>query len=243
MLNIAICDDNKVMLDYICRQVEDKLKLHKLQFKITCFTNGELLLCANENEAFDVLFLDIQMPDIDGFYIAKELATISPNAYIIFITANDTLAYTAFDFQPFHFICKGNDEKFSQDISRVIKSLAKKIKKYKILTIQMPFDKVENIIVNNIMYIETSSHYLVYHLNHDKEVRVRGKMEDICTKMDEYDFIRTHRRFLVNPEHIRNMDFSEKVILLTDSSTIGIGKNYKGTLLKKYAIYMRHSDV
>ena len=105
-MNIAICDDNEYTLSILEKYIEYGFKKYTDDFKIRCFNNGILLLNEHKLSSFDVLFLDIDMPKISGFDIAKQLRNNFSRCFIIFITSHSNLVYKSFDFQPFNFIKK-----------------------------------------------------------------------------------------------------------------------------------------
>ena len=104
MIRIAICDDNKSTLVQLEKYIDNGFRQYTTDISISSFDNGQLLLTANNREKFDVLFLDIDMPKITGFDIAKSLRKSFSNCFLIFISSHSDLVYKSFDFQPFNFI-------------------------------------------------------------------------------------------------------------------------------------------
>ena len=106
MIRAAICDDEPAMLDYLCEHIAEEFKRQGEDIQIAKFTSGNDFLNAQKAEPFDVVFLDIRMPDMDGFEVATELRKLTEKTYIIFITTENALVYDSFCFQPFDFIPK-----------------------------------------------------------------------------------------------------------------------------------------
>jgi DNA-binding LytR/AlgR family response regulator len=102
MLKIAVCDDEKA----VCDEVYGILG-HKSEYEVTVFDNGtELLTCPQD---FDVVILDIEMPEIDGMTAAgslRKMENANKNAYIIFLTNHEEVMQEAFKVRAFRFFCK-----------------------------------------------------------------------------------------------------------------------------------------
>lgn len=252
MIRIAVCDDCVTALEYICQQLEANFKLYPLPFTISSFSCGRALLNANVNEPFDILFLDIRMPAMDGFDIASEVRRYSPNAYIIFVTSNHELVYKSFDYQPFYFVCKDRRKKLGEDIAHVVASLAEQVKRYSVKTLELPYNKIESIVICNIIYIENDGHYLIYYVQTGSarvpgssptvKYRVRGSMSEVCEEMREYGFFRIHRRFLVNSEHVKRIEQPPDSVLMSDNSLLDVGRIYRDALTERFSCLLRDSD-
>ena len=84
MIHVAICDDEKYMSDMIRRSVSDFFRKKNMEITISQFSSGESLL--KYEKKIDILFLDIQMKDMDGMDTAKELRDRKFKGFLIFIT-------------------------------------------------------------------------------------------------------------------------------------------------------------
>ena len=112
MVYTAICDDNDAMLNFLNTKICEIFTENGICFELQSFLSGQDFLQKHESNPFDVVFMDIVMPEIDGFEVAKQIRRISFNTYIIFITTESSLVYDSFDFQPFYFIPKGKPKVF-----------------------------------------------------------------------------------------------------------------------------------
>ena len=73
MLKIGICDDDPTFVDDIEKNIEQTIKKHHWNGKIVKFTDGRKLVRSNEKNKFDIIFLDIDMPEKDGFSVARDI--------------------------------------------------------------------------------------------------------------------------------------------------------------------------
>ena len=101
-MKIYICDDEPKILSDISSKVKDTLS----GFDISEFTSGKSLLEAIAENSCDILLLDIDMPEISGLDIAKELAMMTEKPLLVFVTSHDELVYDSFKFHPFGFVRK-----------------------------------------------------------------------------------------------------------------------------------------
>ena len=106
MIRIAVCDDDEYMLEKLKFMIDREFAGHTSDYIIKCYSSAGLLLDDNSSTAFDIIFLDIDMPETDGFETAEKLRNDFMQCYIIFVTSHSNLVYRSFDFQPFHFIPK-----------------------------------------------------------------------------------------------------------------------------------------
>ena len=155
MLNIAICDDNSYMLSKIQNIVKSELEKQNEPAEIQIFTNGEILLKAHETTIFDVLFLDIEMPSMNGFDIAKKLRDSFSSSYLIFITVHSELVYNSLDFQPFNFIRKNDIIPIEVKISEILQKLLLHTRQNKRVIIEND-GKIVQAIEYDIKYIYNS---------------------------------------------------------------------------------------
>lgn len=73
MLKIGICDDDPTFVDDIEKNIEQTIKKHHWECIIVKFTDGRKLVRSNEKNKFDIIFLDIDMPEKDGFSVARDI--------------------------------------------------------------------------------------------------------------------------------------------------------------------------
>lgn len=105
MIKIAVVDDELDMLKEITDGISKQFEKRKIKITIDKFTNGAQLIKALEsNRLFDVVFLDIELPDKLGLEIAKLLKETYRNIIIAFVTSFDNYVYDAFDYDVIAYI-------------------------------------------------------------------------------------------------------------------------------------------
>lgn len=236
MIRGAICDDEPAVLDYLYAHILNEFKRQGADIYIDKFTMGKDFLNAHKTEPFDVVFLDIRMPDIDGFDVATELRKLSEKVYIIFITTENTLVYDSFSFQPFDFIPKTPPSELSADdsssfllrrISNVIARLLSLLSTAKTVCLPLPYNQKITVNISDIQMIQSVRNYAEYVIAEREPVRIRAKLDDIESGLDRRLFARPHKSYIINMDHIKDIDSSNMIVKLKSGVIIPISKAYK----------------
>ena len=106
MLRVAVCDNDNNICCVISEILQNFFDRQSVKVSISRHLNGITLLNEHCRQKYDIMFLDIDMPEMSGFEIASELRKEKSNCLIIFITSHSELVYDSLDFQPFNFIRK-----------------------------------------------------------------------------------------------------------------------------------------
>ena len=122
MLNIAICDDEKLFLQFLQKSLNEIFRELSIVASIHCFSNSSDMLTHHNN--FDIVFLDIDMPQLSGFDSAEKLRAKSLDTYIIFVSSKHELVYKSFEYTPFYFICKTSPQNVYNEIKHAVTKLS-----------------------------------------------------------------------------------------------------------------------
>lgn len=187
------------------------------------------------SENIDLIFLDINMPEISGLSFAK---SINKNIKIIFTTAYREYAVDGFDLQAVDYLLKPiSFERLLQGINKYINELApiQIVKNSEIVE-----EKSEAVFVRSerkmvkinfpeIMYIESLADYIKIYLT-DRNVVTRETISSIEAKLPQKDFIRVHRSFIVATRFVDS--FTNEIIEL-GKKQIPISRSYRSQVLKQ----------
>ncbi|MCR5511782.1 MAG: LytTR family DNA-binding domain-containing protein, partial [Lachnospiraceae bacterium] len=104
-MRVAICDDEPIIRD----QIEEFVRKRDKTGEVLCFDTGEVLFESFVKQAFDLLFLDIGLPGMDGVEVARKIRKGNADVMIVFITADDSRVFDAFDVSALHYLRKPID--------------------------------------------------------------------------------------------------------------------------------------
>jgi DNA-binding LytR/AlgR family response regulator len=230
IVNCIIVDDEP-----IAREILDT-HLQKVDFV------NVLKTCKNAVEAFnaigseqvDLIFLDINMPDISGLSFAK---SINKNIKIIFTTAYREYAVDGFDLQAVDYLLKPISferllkaiDKFTDENTTVKLDSTPELQEKNDFIFVRSDRKMIKINFSEINYIESLSDYIKIHLS-DKTIVTRETISNIETKLPTSDFLRTHRSFIVS---ISKIESFTNELLEVNKKAIPISRTYKTEVLNK----------
>ena len=222
-------------------------------------SNGASAIEKIEEYRPDVLFLDVNMQDMNGFQVLQNL-TVSPKPIVVFVTAYDYYALKAFDFDAFDFLLKPfKDERFFKTMNRVLKidkkeadyDFEKRIKELldlhqinqsrESLSQKLPIKLGNRTIlveVTKIHYISASGYYAEIFVD-DHKYLIRESLNNLEEILDEKCFFRVHRSTIVNLnfiEEIVHSDYAEIDVRMKDKKLIRVSKSQKKEFLKKLGL-------
>lgn len=199
MLRIAICDDEQYMVDKISTMAADFFRGKNMEITIAQFSNGEELL--KYDRAIDILFLDIQMNDMDGMETARKLRSRKFKGFLIFITILKEMVFQAFDVQAYDYLVKPIEEKrFEKTMERLLASMQNASEAS--LLVQKGYES-SIISLEDIVFCEIIDRKVYLHLASSEVVDFYERIENLETKLDGR-FFRCHRSFLINLKYLKS---------------------------------------
>ena len=223
-MQIGICDDQKEIREMMM----DKVKAFYPTEHIQSYPSGQALLDALHLP--DILFLDIQMPKMNGMETARELRKRNQQMIIIFVTVTQDYVFQSFDVGAFHYLVKPfDDAKFAEVLQNAVKQFQER-ERYRMhskkeLPSLMVTAKGEHIIIplENIVYAEVFNRKITIHTI-DTDIEYYGKMKELEEKTGD-DFFRSHRAYLINFHYIRKYDAT--TIYLQKGQALIAKQNYQ----------------
>lgn len=240
MIKIAVCDDKKIFVDIISRVVKEEFKKRGIDVDISIFYSGIEFLNKHRTENYDIVFLDIIMPDMDGFEVAKEIVHISQKTFIIFVTTESSLVFDSLDFRPFHFIPKDSVDVLVDRLKYVISKLENRLIDSKSVCFNLPYDEKKYLYPKDIVLIRSKANYFTVKTVQNEEIYVRGKIDNAVTILPERLFARVHNRYIVNMSYVKKVDYPNLLVIMHDDENVDISRTFKKDFMEKYNNYLRN---
>lgn len=228
-INCIIVDDEAIARDIITAHIS---KIDSINILAQCSNAIEAFNCINTNK-IDLIFLDINMPDISGISFAK---SINKDIKIIFTTAYRDYAVEGFELQATDYLLKPiSFERLLKAVNNFFEThiITKKPNTGTTPTNTFTFIRSDRKMIKlnfvDIVYIESCSDYVKFHLK-NKTVTSRDTITAIEAKLPKEQFIRIHRSFIVSIKAISS--FTNEYITI-NNKTLPISRSYKKEVLKR----------
>ena len=228
MIKIAISDDESFYREELSGIMKELFDF----IDVESFSSGEELLATNIFD-YDIILLDIEMGEMSGVEVAERIREKKCDALLIFVTSHTDCITQAMQTTPFQYIVKPLEK------SLIVKQITRAIDKIKKQKNQISVKwKGEELLVNidKVEYIEYSSRKLKIHCVDNIIHLSVGRMDDICNKLIEYDFIRVHNSYIVNLDSIDRIKVN--IIFLKNGEIIQISKKYLNYVKEKFRIFI-----
>lgn len=207
MLQIAICDDEQFYREKIKRLLEKYLKEHDLNYEIHLFLSGKEFLDKSENSVkYHIVFMDINMEEMDGIQTAMQMRAFHSDTYLVLITAFINYVLEGYKVNAVRYIMKDTLDAAMPECMDTI------LQKMKITRMNFSFMEGEKALyADNLLYVESQRHKLIFYYmeeqTHKDVIRYHmyEKLDMIEQKLSGYGFLRIHKSYLVNMKHIRRI--------------------------------------
>ncbi len=230
MLHVAVIEDDPEAAEKLRGYLAQYEGAAKEQFQVSYFSNPVSFL--EPYRGFDLIFMDIEMPHMDGMEGAKRLRAMDTQAKLIFVTNMAQYAAKGYEVEALDFMVKPvSYPEFAFKLKRAMNAI--QISRKKELVITQPSGMVR-ISSDEVFYVEVRSHNLIYHTM-QSTIRTRGTMNRAEEQLAAWDFLRCNNCYLVNPRYI---DWVRGYVVKVGSEELQIShprrKNFMESLSRWY---------
>lgn len=222
-MTIGLCDDETDELAALRRLVEDFGQNRHVPFETLCFSSGEAILAAiGGGQNFDIIFLDIYMGGTDGIAVAREIRQRDAKCVIVFETSSRERALEGYGVRALQYLLKPlTAEAVTETLLEALERLAPQ-KEERFLQIKNRQGNYR-IALGDIRYAESAARIITVHLRDENPVAYYDKLDNFQRLCDDRRFVRCHKSFLVNLDHVHAIVNNE--IVMNDGETIHISLN------------------
>ena len=207
MIYAAIVDDDTAMTDMLESYIRRYAEENGSEFMTDKFTNPINFLTAY-NSKYDVVLLDIDMPDMSGMDTAKKMREMDETVALIFVTNMRQYAINGYEVGAADFIVKPFEyEHFAIKMQRIIGRL-------NIHDVILPVktaDAVISVAASDLKYVEVRGHELIYHPTHGNYSSY-GSLSKVEHRLEEMSFVRCNSYYLVNPRYVESINNNAAVV-------------------------------
>ena len=226
ILRIAICDDEikqvEIIKAYLLNAMGD------LPYTTIEANSGEALIELCKEEKLDLVFLDIEMKELNGIETGIKIREMNKDAVIVFVTGFKDYALKAFKVRAFDYIIKPLTQKkfdvFFYDVKKRLKEITLRHEKDQSLLVKSKSIMVE-LEYDEIVYFEKSGHQIIVHTSSGEEVSYYGSYKDLIKELGEGMFVQCHQGYIANMDFVSS--YRDKVLTLKNEfGQLPVSKSY-----------------
>lgn len=241
MINIAVCDDDLEITKSINKLLMKYQDERDLDFTVDLFNDGSGLKSSIlKGKKYDLIYLDIEMRQMNGIATAKYIRSIDTTVLLIYVSNYDNYLNELFEVEPFRFMSKPiNDKRFYMFLDLAIDRIRSANGIY-----CFRFNKdILTVILRDVIYFESCGSRV--------HIVLKGKLYKFYKKLDDVEkeisvnysipFIRIHKSYLVNFQQIRKVGYTE--VETKDGRILNISDTYKKDVRARYSKLLWDGDV
>lgn len=230
-MKIAICDDEQIFIDILRAPLDAFFRDKDIAINTYEYTNGFTML--DEYLGYDIIFLDVAMPDIGGIELGKKIREIDKNVIIIYVTSEKERVFESFEVKAFGYIVKPvNILELTSTLNRATSEISSD---EDLIAIEVQRKTHVKINKNNILYAETADRMINIYTT-DKCYQSSIKLKELEQLLESDLFISPHRSYLINLKHVKEYDRSS--ITMNNSDKILVSRLKYNEFKKRFLEYL-----
>lgn len=197
-MRIAICDDQPDCLRSTFSAIKDCMR--SMDIVIDLFKDGSSFLKAFTKKPYDLVFLDIEMPEIDGITLAKKLRHLHRDVPIVFLTSHIEYALEGYEVNALRYLTKPVNP---QKLNEVLNFVSERMLEQRILWVKNDMGE-QKILIKDILYMESQNQNVII-CTKTGDFSIRYNLGDYEKELEQDGFFRIHRGYLVSLRYIKSV--------------------------------------
>lgn len=224
MIDIGLCDDEHSELEKLRRLVEDYGAQRKLDFRIHEFSSGEALLAScGEGLDLDIVFLDVYMAALDGLAVARKIRSFDQSCCIIFVTSSREHAIDGYGVRALQYLLKPvSPAGLASALDLAIETRKERAAEEEAWVRVTNRQGSYKVYLGDIIYAESDVRIITLHIRGRENLSFYGRLDAFESQCDDRRFLRCHKSYLVNLDHVSAIVNDE--IVLSTGEEIRISK-------------------
>ena len=237
MLRAAIIEDNDRDAESLQSHLKRYARENALEIETRRYDNGILFLEQYRGE-YELVFMDIDMPAMNGMNVARILRERDSHVLLIFVTALARFAVNGYEVDAFDFIVKPLQYNFfSAKMNRAVRKLASEPRQKMLIR---SAEKTVSVFFDEIYYVDIFNHVLSFHLA-EETVSTRGTMKDVMESLSGGSFAMCNKSYVVNLNHVQRIDGDE--VVLVNGDRLPISRPRKKEFMQQIADFYGNKKI
>ena len=240
MINLTVIDDDMKALTHLQAELNIYFKKHNIEFQIRTYQSGLDFL--EERPVTDILFLDVEMPGMNGIEVAKKVRKNDTDMVILFCTNYRQFAINGYEVNALGYMVKPIETySLSANLDHALTYLhEKKASQEKKIELHA-YQSIIVLPLKDLVYIEVKKHNLFYFLKEDSEypektLKVRGTMNNLYESLRNDNFEKCGNSFLVNLDCV--LSVKGDMVTLKNKTTLPLSRLYKENFMSTFTRYL-----
>ena len=232
MFRIAVVEDQEETRDRMQQFIRQYAVEQGIEAEVTAFCDGAQLV-QEYRGGYDIIFLDVEMPELDGFSTAERIRAVDQETVLVFVTNMAQYAIRGYAVDAMDYVLKPvTYEQLCIRLSRAIQRVQRR--RGGQIVLQLAGGGMQVLNTSEIYYLETRSRMLYYHTAKG-EFAVRASLANAEKQLAEYHFARCNQCYLVNLEFVKAVDGD---FVQVGEDRLEISRRQKAAFLTAVASYL-----
>nr|MBQ8253187.1 response regulator transcription factor [Lachnospiraceae bacterium] len=227
-ITIAIVDDETIFRVLTRKKLEEVMTKLPFCFEVEEFSSGKQFLAARKE--YDIVFMDIAMPEISGLKTAQQYRESCPKGILIFLTAYEEYIKEGYKVNAFRYLGKQDPP---DDFFEAVKSAVLLLQTEQKMKFQLVNGGEIFLALEDIVYMEAQARSVMIHTKEKEILPIRSKISDLTEILEKKGFYLVHRAYLVNMRYARSCIANE--VVFSTLETVPISERRCAEFKKKLA--------